>query len=76
MLGSGELILGLLLALGIANRLTMVMAGFAFATTAIIHGIHEIEGHLPIFGAAFVLLFALNNKYKEEVIPQSKPAIA
>ncbi len=73
--GLCELILGLLLTLGLANRLTMLMAGFAFVTTAIIHGMHEVEGHLPIFGAAFVLLFALNNKHKNKVIPQSSPAI-
>ncbi|KXF80975.1 hypothetical protein [Enterovibrio coralii] len=64
--GICELALGLLLALGVANRLTMLMATFAFVTTAIIHGVQEVEGHLPIFAAAFVLLLALKNKRKKE----------
>ncbi|MUK91058.1 hypothetical protein GNP80_01175 [Aliivibrio fischeri] len=64
--GMCELLLGLLLASGVANRLSMLMATFAFVTTAIIHGMHEVEGHLPIFAAAFVLLLAQQNgNYKQ-----------
>ena len=61
-IGICELSLGLLLMSGMANRLTMIMLTFAFVTTAIIHGIHEVEGHLPIFAAAFVLLLTQRNK--------------
>ncbi|PSU66989.1 hypothetical protein C9J22_20395 [Photobacterium phosphoreum] len=61
-IGICELSLGLLLMSGMANRLTMIMLTFAFVTTAIIHGIHEVEGHLPIFAAAFVLLLAQRNE--------------
>lgn len=61
-IGICELSLGLLLMSGVANRLTMIMLTFAFVTTAIIHGIHEVEGHLPIFAAAFVLLLTQRNE--------------
>lgn len=61
-IGICELSLGLLLMSGMANRLTMIMLTFAFVTTAIIHGIHEVEGHLPIFAAAFVLLLTQRNE--------------
>ncbi|PSU74766.1 hypothetical protein [Photobacterium phosphoreum] len=61
-IGICELSLGLLLMSGMANRLTMIMLTFALVTTAIIHGIHEVEGHLPIFAAAFVLLLTQRNK--------------
>ncbi|MEZ8613092.1 MULTISPECIES: hypothetical protein [unclassified Vibrio] len=63
-IGLCELLLGLLLAFGFANRLVMVMLAFAFITTSFIHGAHEIEGHLPIFAAAFVLLLELYNRPK------------
>ncbi|MCG9599315.1 hypothetical protein L1D15_21755 [Vibrio sp. Isolate25] len=63
-IGLCELLLGLLLAFGFANRLVMVMLAFAFVTTSLIHGAHEIEGHLPIFAAAFVLLLELYNRPK------------
>ncbi|WP_318492921.1 hypothetical protein [Photobacterium leiognathi] len=61
-IGLCELSLGVLLMTGVANRLTMTMLTFAFVTTAIIHGVHEVEGHLPIFAAAFVLLLTQRNK--------------
>ena len=61
-IGICELSLGLLLMSGAANRLTMIMLTFAFVTTAIIHGLHEVEGHLPIFAAAFVLLLTQRNQ--------------
>lgn len=60
--GLCELFLGLLLLFGTSNRLCMLMATFAFVTTAFIHGAHEVEGHLPIFASAFVLLVALRNE--------------
>lgn len=60
--GLCELLLGLLLAFGITNRLAMILLSFAFITTSFIHGSHEVEGHLPIFGAAIVLLFELSNR--------------
>lgn len=60
--GLCELLLGLLLTFSFANRLVMVMLAFAFTTTSIIHGAHEVEGHLPIFAAAFVLIFELYNR--------------
>lgn len=62
--GLCELALGLLLVFGLANRLVMIMLTFAFTTTALIHGAHEIEGHLPIFAAAGVLLLELRNRYR------------
>ncbi|MGY3568709.1 hypothetical protein [Vibrio paucivorans] len=63
-IGLCELILGVLLSLGLANRLVMIMLVIAFVTTSFIHGAHEIEGHLPLFGAAFVLICELKNSIK------------
>jgi uncharacterized membrane protein YphA (DoxX/SURF4 family) len=65
--GISELVLGAMLALGIANRIVLAVLAAAFTTTAIIHGVHEILGHLLIFAAAVVLLLECVNK------PRSKP---
>lgn len=60
--GLSELVLGALLISGKANRVVMLMLTFAFVTTALIHGAHEVEGHLPIFAAALLLLLDYRNK--------------
>lgn len=66
-IGICEMTLGAMLAFGIASRIVIAVLAAAFTTTAIIHGLHEILGHLPIFAAAVVLLLECANK------PGSKP---
>ncbi|MDR2127775.1 MAG: hypothetical protein LBP52_01715 [Burkholderiaceae bacterium] len=61
-IGISELVLGLMLMFGIASRLVLVALAAAFTTTAIIHGVHEILGHLPIFAAAVILLLECVNQ--------------
>ncbi|MDR1423587.1 MAG: hypothetical protein LBI92_03135 [Azoarcus sp.] len=63
-IGICEFALGTMLMLGIASRLVLAALAAAFTTTAIIHGVHEILGHLPIFAAAVVLLFECVNEPK------------
>jgi uncharacterized membrane protein YphA (DoxX/SURF4 family) len=64
-IGISELVLGSMLMLGIASRIVLVVLAAAFTTTAIIHGLHEILGHLPIFAAAVVLLLECVNGSSE-----------
>jgi hypothetical protein len=66
-IGISELVLGGMLMLGIASRVVLAALAAAFTTTAIIHGLHEILGHLPIFAAALILLLECVNE------PKSKP---
>jgi hypothetical protein len=61
-IGISEFVLGSMLMFGIASRIVLVALAAAFTTTAIIHGLHEILGHLPIFAAAVILLFECVNK--------------
>ena len=61
-IGISEMVLGGMLAFGIASRIVLVVLAATFTTTAIIHGLHEILGHLPIFAAAVVLLLECVNK--------------
>ncbi|MDR2261807.1 MAG: hypothetical protein LBE06_12990 [Azoarcus sp.] len=61
-IGIAELALGGMLALGIACRIVLAALAVAFTTTAIIHGLHEILGHLPIFAAAVILLLECVNE--------------
>jgi hypothetical protein len=60
--GICEMTLGFMLMLGIASRIVVVVLAAAFTTTAIIHGLTEILGHLPIFAAAVILLLECVNK--------------
>ncbi|MGY3569984.1 hypothetical protein [Vibrio paucivorans] len=71
--GLCELVLGLFLMFGLASRLTIIMLTFAFVTTAVIHGAHEIEGHLPIFAAAVILLFELRTKSPQNFAARLRP---
>jgi hypothetical protein len=71
--GICEFTLGAMLAFGVASRLVLVTLAAAFTTTAIIHGVHEILGHLPIFAAAVVLLFECVNEPKSAPVPQGRP---
>ena len=58
--GIAELTLGILLVLGIATRLVALGIGIIFSITAIIFGLHELLGHIPIM--AVVLLIVLHGK--------------
>jgi hypothetical protein len=69
-IGIAELALGAMLMFGIASRLVLVTLAAAFTTTAIIHGLHEILGHLPIFAAAVVLLLECVNQPKNAAAPK------
>jgi uncharacterized membrane protein YphA (DoxX/SURF4 family) len=54
--GITEVVFGLLILFGLAIPLTtLIVAGF-FVTTLFIFGIHELIGHAPIFGIAFMLI--------------------
>ena len=55
--GIAELTLGLLLVLGVAVRFVSIGIGAIFTLTAVIFGVHELIGHIPIM--AIVLLIAL-----------------
>jgi len=72
-IGICEFTLGAMLMFGIASRLVLVTLAAAFTTTAIIHGVHEILGHLPIFAAAVVLLFECVNEPKSVPVQQGRP---
>ena len=54
--GLSETGLGLMLIFSIANRAALLMLAAAFTATAVISGITEVAGHLPIFGVLFVLI--------------------
>lgn len=54
--GIAEATFGILLIFNVAQRFVTLIVGVIFATTAIITGLHELIGHLPIFGIAAVLL--------------------
>lgn len=66
-IGVSELSLGIMLTLGLANRIVIVALAFAFTATAVIHGMHEVEGHLPFFGAIIVLFIECKNKERYSV---------
>ncbi|WP_421321016.1 hypothetical protein [Aeromonas veronii] len=65
-IGISELVLGIILMLGVANRLVMLALTAAFIATAIIHGVHEVEGHLPIFASALILLLECRNVFSNK----------
>ncbi|MDR2688389.1 MAG: hypothetical protein LBB76_01360 [Azoarcus sp.] len=69
-IGICEFTLGTMLMFGVAVRLVLAALAVAFTTTAIIHGVHEILGHLPIFAAAVVLLLECANNLP---VAQGKP---
>jgi hypothetical protein len=71
-IGISEFALGCMLMFGIASRIVLVALAAAFTTTAIIHGLHEILGHLPIFAAAVILLLECVNK--PQIQPRAKSA--
>ena len=71
-IGICEFTLGVMLAFGVASRLVLAALAAAFTTTAIIHGVHEILGHLPIFAAAVVLLFECVNEPKRLPSPKGR----
>jgi hypothetical protein len=80
-IGISELVLGSMLMFGVASRIVLVALAAAFTTTAIIHGLHEILGHLPIFAAAVVLLLECANKPQPQFpapiqAPNPNPALA
>jgi hypothetical protein len=71
-IGIAELVLGGMLALGIACRIVLTALAAAFTTTAIIHGVHEILGHLPIFAAAVILLLECVNEPKKVAVQKER----
>jgi len=54
--GTTEFCFGLTLLLGWSSRLTTAIVSLFFLITAAVLGIHELIGHLPIIGAAIVLI--------------------
>ncbi|MDR1661262.1 MAG: hypothetical protein LBR95_02375 [Azoarcus sp.] len=72
-IGISEFVLGLMLALGLASRIVVAALAAAFTTTAIIHGLHEILGHLPIFAAALILLLECANEPKGKLRQYAGP---
>ncbi|MDR1912782.1 MAG: hypothetical protein LBQ52_10630 [Helicobacteraceae bacterium] len=65
-IGISELTLGAMLALGVANRIVMLALAASFTTTAVILGLDEVLGHLPIFAAAVILLLECVNKSRRQ----------
>ena len=63
--GIFEFLTGLMLVLGLATRLVVITLTVAFAFTAVLTGITELVGHLPIIGAAVVLLLRSQTTYKQ-----------
>ena len=54
--GFFEAVLGILLCAGIAMRLVSITLGFVFITTAVVSGVEELVGHLPIMGTLLILI--------------------
>ena len=54
--GSIEVLFGLLLISGALPQAVVLIAGIPFNATLWFFGIHELAGHLPIYGAMLVLL--------------------
>lgn len=71
--GIFEFMFGSMLVLGLATRLVILTLTFVFIMTAILTGIHELVGHLPIFGVAIIILLQSNAKLNEptKMAPQA-----
>lgn len=54
--GLSEALLGLMLILGLANRLVVGLLATIFIITTYVAGPKDVMGHLPIFAIAFILL--------------------
>ncbi|PSU35699.1 hypothetical protein [Photobacterium lutimaris] len=54
--GLSEALLGLMLILGLANRLVVGLLATIFLITTYVAGPKDVLGHLPIFAIAFILL--------------------
>lgn len=54
--GMSEMLLGLILITGCLTRITTLALASFFVATAIVLGMGEVVGHLPIFGVAFILI--------------------
>ncbi|WP_051326591.1 hypothetical protein [Aliagarivorans taiwanensis] len=55
--GLAEAVLGVMLIAGLATRLVILVLAVVLTITALLLGMHEVLGHLPIFAVALVILF-------------------
>lgn len=69
--GVVETLLGLLLLWGIATRVIALVVSFFFTLTAILFGVHELIGHLPVLAITLILICRPNHRLS--FVWRSKP---